>query len=145
MTQPSDTSLAIALLAELIAADQAIKATLSRRLPKGMEMSHFSVLNHLNATGEKSPAQLARNFHLTKGAITNTLRKLEQAGYIHIRPDWDDARRKHVAISNAGRAARDQALYGLVPEFEKIMDQLGEDKIKQILPILRQFRGTIGS
>ncbi len=42
--------------------------------------------------------------------MTNTLGKLEWAGYVHIRPDWDDARRKFVAISPAGRAARDAAI-----------------------------------
>ena len=143
MTDTPAISLAIALLAELVAADQSIKGNLSRKLPKGMEMSHFSVLNHLNTSGEKSPAQLARNFHLTKGAMTNTLQKLEAAGYIHIRPDWDDARKKMVSISTAGRNAREFALRQLVPSFEKIVEQLGEQKIRQTLPILRAFRGAL--
>ena len=42
--------------------------------------------------------------------MTNTLAKLEWAGHIHIRPDWDDARQKFVAISPSGRAARDAAV-----------------------------------
>ncbi|HNK68572.1 MAG TPA: helix-turn-helix domain-containing protein, partial [Flavobacteriales bacterium] len=47
---------------------------------KGMELSHFSVLNHLARTGEeRTPAQLARAFHVTRGAMTNTLTKLEWA------------------------------------------------------------------
>ena len=91
-------------------------------------MSHFSVLNHLSSSGEKSPAQLARNFHLTKGAMTNTLKKLELSGYIHIRPDWDDARRKMVSISPAGRQAREHALAQLIPSFEKIIEVLGEQQ-----------------
>ena len=145
MTQTTDISLAIGLLSELVAADQTIKGTLSRQLPKGMEMSHFSVLNHLSSSGEKSPAQLARNFHLTKGAITNTLKKLERAGYVHIRPDWDDARRKMVSISPAGNQAREHALAQLIPSFEKIIEVLGEQQIKQTLPTLRAFRGALGS
>lgn len=68
-----------------------------------MEISHFSVLNHLVFVGgERSPAQLANTFHVTRGAMTNTLAKLEWAGYVHVRPDWDDARRKMVAISRPG-------------------------------------------
>ncbi|WGI22014.1 transcriptional regulator [Amylibacter sp. IMCC11727] len=145
MTDQSDSNLAVALFSELIAADQAIKGVLSRRLPKGMEMSHFSVLTHLNHVTETSPAKLARSFALTKGAITNTLKKLELAGYIHIRPDWDDARKKQVSISAAGRAAHEQALLSLMPEFEKVAQSLGDQKIKAILPTLRQFRGTLKS
>ncbi|MCO4823723.1 MAG: winged helix-turn-helix transcriptional regulator [Amylibacter sp.] len=110
-----------------------------------MEMSHFSLLTHLGHVGETSPVKLARSFALTKGAITNTLKKLELAGYIHIRPDWDDARKKQVSISDAGRAARDQALTALVPEFEKITRALGDQKIKATLPVLREFRATLKS
>jgi DNA-binding MarR family transcriptional regulator len=145
VTDQPDINRAVALFSELIAADQAIKGVLSRRLPKGMEMSHFSLLTHLGHVGETSPVKLARSFALTKGAITNTLKKLELAGYIHIRPDWDDARKKQVSISDAGRAARDQALTALVPEFEKITRALGDQKIKATLPVLREFRATLKS
>ena len=145
MTDEPDINLAVALFSELIAADQAIKGVLSRKLPKGMEMSHFSVLTHLAHVGETSPAKLARSFALTKGAITNTLKKLELAGYIHIRPDWDDARKKQVSISDAGRNARDTALTALVPEFQKIAQSLGNQNIKNALPTLRQFRTTLKS
>ena len=109
MTQDTMHSLAIGLFSEVIAADQAIRNRLGKVLPKGMELSHFSVLNHLaRAGGERSPAQLAETFNVTRGAMTNTLNRLEWAGYVHIRPDWDDARRKMVALSPAGRRARDR-------------------------------------
>ena len=49
--------------------------------------------------------------------MTNTLGKLEISGYIHIRPDWDDARRKLVAISPAGVRARDDAIALVAPLF----------------------------
>jgi len=144
-SETTDTSLAIALFSEVVAAEQMIKASLSRALPKGMEMSHFSVLNHLSSTGEKSPVQLARAFHVTKGAMTNTLQKLEIAGYIHIRPDWDDARKKLVSISNAGEAAREQAMRAVQPLFEKTVATIGAQDIKQALPVLRKLRQTLGS
>ena len=100
--------IAIALFSELLIADQLARSLLTKALPKGMELSQFSVLNHLAGVGEeRTPAQLAKSFHVTRGAMTNTLGKLEWAGHVHIRPDWDDARRKFVAISPAGRAARD--------------------------------------
>ena len=100
-------ALAVTLFSEILTADQLLRNRLSRILPKGMEISHFSVLNHLAfVADERTPAQLADTFHVTRGAMTNTLNRLEWAGYVHIRPDWDDARRKMVAISPAGRRAR---------------------------------------
>jgi hypothetical protein len=45
----SDTSntLAIMLFSEILGTDQMLRNRLSKVLPKGMEISHFSVLIHL--------------------------------------------------------------------------------------------------
>mgnify|MGYP006274049041 CR=1 FL=1 len=134
-------ALAVTLFSEILTADQLVRNRLSRGLPRGMEISHFSVLNHLARFGtERSPAQLARSFHVTRGAMTNTLGKLEAAGYVHIRPDWDDARRKMVAISPAGRRARDEALAAITPMVTELVSELGEEKVRAVLPILRELR-----
>jgi DNA-binding MarR family transcriptional regulator len=134
-------TLAIMLFSEVLAADQMLRSRLSKVLPKGMEISHFSVLNHLAwREGERSPAQLAETFHVTRGAMTNTLTKLEWAGYVHVRPDWDDARRKMVSISPSGRSARDTAITALTPMINQVVEQLGDDKVRATLPILRELR-----
>lgn len=139
-------SLAIALFSEILMADQLARTRLSKALPKGMELSHFSVLNHLARAGlERSPAQLAKAFHVTRGAMTNTINKLEVAGYVHVRPDWDDARRKMVAISPAGRKARDAALTSIIPMISEVVSELGGDRVRATLPILREFRGKLES
>ena len=143
MTKRNDP-LAIALLSEIAMADQLARARLGKVLPKGMEVSHFSVLNHLAHLGdERTPAQLARLFHVTKGAMTNTLGKLEAAGYVHVRPDWDDARRKLVSISPAGQAARDEAVRAIAPVFDRLVEALGSDRIRAVLPVLRDLRGEL--
>ena len=73
----SAENLSVALFSEMFMADQLARTALSKVLPKGMELSHFSVLNHLANAGEaKTPAGLARTFHVTRGAMTNTLGNL---------------------------------------------------------------------
>ncbi len=140
MTERND-ELAIALFGELFMADQLARNRISKALPKGMELSHFSVLNHLaRLSEERTPAQLARAFHVTRGAMTNTLTKLEWAGHIHIRPDWDDARQKFVALSPAGRAARDAAVASVVPLIADVVTNLGGDRVRAALPVLRELR-----
>ncbi|MEY2956266.1 MAG: hypothetical protein RL123_994, partial [Pseudomonadota bacterium] len=117
------------------------RARIGKVLPKGMQLSHFAVLNHLARIGEeRSPAQLARAFHVTRGAMTNTLNRLEWAGHIHIRPDWDDARRKFVSISPAGRAARDAAVQAVAPMLGATVAELGEDRVRAALSVLRGLR-----
>jgi DNA-binding MarR family transcriptional regulator len=134
-------NLAVTLFSEILAVDQLARASVAKVLPKGMELSHFSVLNHLAHSGaERTPAELAKTFHLTRGAMTNTLGKLDWAGWIHIRPDWDDARRKRVTISPSGHAARDAALAGIAPLIAGIVSEIGVDKVRGSLPVLREMR-----
>jgi DNA-binding MarR family transcriptional regulator len=132
---------AIALFSELFMADQLARVRISRALPKGMELSHFSVLNHLaGLNDERTPAQLARAFHITRGAMTNTLARLEAAGHVHIRPDWDDARQKFVGISPSGRAARDAAVAAVAPLIGDVVAALGLERVRAALPVLREIR-----
>ncbi|MBY6201466.1 MarR family transcriptional regulator [Maritalea mobilis] len=137
----SDDPLSVALFSEMFMADQLARNRLSRALPKGMELSHFSVLNHLaRSSEEKSPAQLARVFHVTRGAMTNTLNRLEWAGHIHVRPDWDDARRKMISISPSGKRARDAAIAAIAPILADTVREIGSDRVRQTLPVIRELR-----
>lgn len=139
-----DQSLAETLFSELLTVDQLARHKLAQVLPKGMELSHFAVLNHLAQTNnEKSPGELAAIFHVTRGAMTNTLNKLEWSGWVHIRPDWDDARRKMVALSPAGHSARDAALAALAPVIAEAVGTVGEDKVRATLPVLRAIRSNL--
>ena len=141
MSAEKADDIAVALFGELFMADQLARNRISKVLPKGMELSHFSVLNHLARVGdERTPAQLAKSFHVTRGAMTNTLTKLEWAGHVHIRPDWEDARQKFVAISPSGRAAREAALAGVVPLIAEVVQAIGADRVRALLPVLRELR-----
>jgi len=77
----SENALAVSFFSEILTVEQLVRNRVSKALPKGMELSHFSVLNHLAyVAAERTPAQLAKTFHLSRGAITNTLSKLRQIG-----------------------------------------------------------------
>lgn len=137
-------SIAILLVSELLAVDQSVRSRLTRVLPKGMEISHFSVLNNLSWVGkERSPAELAETLNVTRGAITNTLSKLEWAGHVHIRPDWDDARRKMVRISPAGQIAHEAAITAMAPFINQVVEALGAEKAASVLPVLREIRRNL--
>ncbi|SMY07152.1 MarR family winged helix-turn-helix transcriptional regulator [Flavimaricola marinus] len=137
-------NLAVTLFSEILAVDQLARNRLAKALPKGMELSHFSVLNQLAHGGaERTPAQLARTFNLTRGAMTNTLGKLEWAGWVHIRPDWDDARRKLVSISPSGLAARNAAVAVIIPIIGEAVSKAGADQARLSLPVLRALRSAL--
>ena len=143
---PPRDPLVIAFFSEIVSIEQLARTRLAKALPRGMELSHFMVLSHFaRLGGEKTPAQLARVFHVTKGAMSNTLRRLDAAGYVHIRPDWDDARRKWVSLSPSGRRARDRAAEAIAPVFDDVLARLGQGRLRDALPTLRAIRGALGS
>ena len=82
---------------------------LERVLPPGISIAQFSLLNHLvRLGGAWAPSRLARAFQVTKGAMTNTLQRLEAQGLIRVTVDPDDARGKRVEITEAGRRMRER-------------------------------------
>ncbi len=137
----SDDPIAFTVLTEIRAIEQLAEQRLRRALPEGLELSQFAVLNHFSHLGgEKSPAQLARAFQLTKGAMTNTIARLEGAGYVHVRGDAKDRRRKLVSLTEKGRATRDAAIAAIAPVFAEIVAGVGRERLRAALPGLRDLR-----
>ena len=132
------------LLSEIATIEQLARNQLDNALPKNLNISSFSVLNHFSGSkAEKTPLQLARSFHVTKGAMTNTLNKLEKLGYIHIRPDWNDARKKLISISQSGIDARNHAIKSIKPILDEIIMKTDHLTKKSLLMDLRSFRESI--
>ena len=132
------------LLSEIATIEQLARNQLDNALPKNLNISSFSVLNHFSGSkAEKTPLQLARSFHVTKGAMTNTLNKLEKLGYIHIRPDWNDARKKLISISQSGIDARNHAIKSIKPILDEIIIKTDHMTKKTLLGDLRSFRESI--
>ena len=132
------------LLSEIATIEQLARNQLDNALPKNLNISSFSVLNHFSGSkAEKTPLQLARSFHVTKGAMTNTLNKLEKLGYIHIRPDWSDARKKLISISQSGIEARNHAIKSIKPILDEIIMKTDHVTKKSLLGDLRSFRESI--
>ena len=132
------------LLSEIATIEQLARHQLDNALPNNLNISSFSVLNHFSGSkAEKTPLQLARSFHVTKGAMTNTLNKLEKLGYIHIRPDWNDARKKLISISQSGIEARNHAIKSIKPILDEIIMKTDHVTKKSLLGDLRSFRESI--
>lgn len=72
--------------------------------------------------------------------MTNTIGKLEWAGHVHVRPDWEDARRKLITISSSGLKARDNAISAIAPIVSDVVESIGASNVRSVLPVLREMR-----
>ncbi len=112
-----------------------------KTLPDGLKISQFSVLNHFVRLGEEStPLQLANAFQVTKGAMTNTLKRLLDRELITIRPDPNDGRSKRVFITEKGRTTRDQCIQRVAPLFVILKESLSESEFRAAIPFLEKLR-----
>ncbi len=138
---PTDDPLAFQVFTEIGIIEQLARNRLERALPDGLKVSQFGVLNHLlRLGGQWSPARLASAFQVTKGAMTNTLQRLEKRGLVKIVADPEDGRAKLVGITGAGLDMRLRCLQELAPVIAELSRELPEKELAQALPILEKIR-----
>jgi len=134
----------VQVFAEITAIGQLARNRIERALPRGMSYAQFMTLVHLARDGAATgPAVLARAFQLTKGAMTNTLHRLEAQGYIAVEGHEGDGRRKRVAITDKGLAAHREALAATRPATEALRKRFSNDDFAAALPFLGDLRSWL--
>jgi DNA-binding MarR family transcriptional regulator len=121
--------------------DQLVTNRLERVLPSGLSYAQFGVLVHFaRRGGQESPAQLAKAFQVTKGAMTNTLQKLAAQGFVRIEDDAADGRKKQVSITSDGLEAHDAGLVAMRPQMETLRSAFTDGEFRAVLPFLTALR-----
>ena len=141
---PPSPEMLFVLFNEIGIVNQLATTRFERVLPGGLTPSQFSVLNNfVRLGGTRSPKQLAEAFQVTKGAMTNTLDKLQAKGAIQITPNPADGRAKVITITDKGRALREEAIAAAVPAFSDVASFLNDETVSQMLPLLQQLRSFL--
>lgn len=74
-----------------------------RAMPDGMTLSQFTVLNWFTRVDQvASPGRLASALMVSKGAMTNTLKKLAQKQFVEVVVDSNNGREKRVSLTAQG-------------------------------------------
>lgn len=110
-------------------------------LGPGLNLPQFTVLNHLTLRGgAQSLVQIANAIQVSKGAMTNTVARLQTKGLLDVQPDPADGRGKRVSLTPAGDAARRQAVAKLAGGLGPISSLLPPDTLQAALQTLRTLR-----
>ncbi len=129
------------LLTEVGIIEQLARNELERNLPDGLKMSQFGVLNHLaRLGGDWSPNRLANAFQVTKGAMTNTIQRLERRGLVKVASDPEDGRGKLVSLTEQGRALRMRCVESVAPLIAELAAELSAGELRTALPVLEKVR-----
>ena len=117
---------------------------LQRSMPYGLNQSQFAVLNwFIRVDQQATPGRLANAFQVTRGAMTNTLGKLEGKGFVRIDPDPQSGRSKIVRLTPAGRKARKKAISATHQSMAAFLEAFPDATLEQALPMLRSVRAFL--
>ncbi len=141
MSDTTDPTVLFELFTEIGIIEQLSRALLEARLPDGLIAPHFAVLNHLTRGRDgATPVDMARAFQVPKTSMTHTLKGLEKAGYVTLRPNPDDGRSKQVWMTPAGRQLQGEVIAALAPQFIQLAQKTDLEKLSAIKPVLQQLR-----
>lgn len=141
MTKPPSDPALFTFFNEIGIISQLSANAFERVLPHGLTVSQFSVLNNLARLGDgRSPSWLASAFQVTRGAMTNTLSKLEARGFVDIRADEQDGRGKNVFLTKAGAKARADGVESQTPLLAEILENFSEKEFAAAVPFLARLR-----
>ena len=129
------------LLNEIGIIAQLSRAAMEARLPEGLLLPHFSVVNHVTRLGGgQTPLELARAFQVPKTTMTHTLSVLERRGLIRFAPNPDDGRSKCVWLTEAGEEFREQAITNIMPVLEKLASETDPEGLPNLIGELAAIR-----
>ncbi|QDG77894.1 MarR family winged helix-turn-helix transcriptional regulator [Labrenzia sp. PHM005] len=120
---------------------QLSRAAMEARLPDGLTLPHFSVINHLIRVKDgQTPLALAKAFQVPKTTMTHTLSGLIDHRFVDIRPNPKDGRSKTVWLTETGKNFREDAIRSIDPDMAALKDAIPEERIAEILPLLAEVR-----
>ncbi len=144
MTNKASDPLLFTFFNEVGIIEQLARNSIERVLPDGLKLSQFSVLNHFARLGlTQNPVELARAFQVTKGAMTNTVQRLEERGLVDVSPDPNDGRGKLVRITDEGRRVRESCLAAAGPLLAELEKEFGKEDFSAALPFLQKLRAYL--
>lgn len=139
-----DNALLLRFFSEISVIAQLSSNAFERILPHGLTQAQFTMLNHAVRLGDGwTPARLAEAFQITKGTFTSTLKRLEAKGFVRVEPDPEDGRSKRVFLTEAGRAAREDALAAAAPLFARVPEAISSSDMIDLLPALEKLHAWL--
>ncbi len=119
--------------------DRSLEETLQA---SGLDHRSYHLLGRLRSYGapyRRSPGQLAADMHLSSGAMTNRLDRMEEAGLIRRLPDPSDRRGTLVEPTESGNATWDQTTGTQARREAMIASVLTPDEREELHRLLRRL------
>lgn len=110
--------------------------------PLGLQMSQFVLLNHLSRRPDepRTVGAIARALQQQQPAVTKTVQKLADKGWIRERTSDSDGRSKLLTLTAAGLARHRAAVAALMPDIERAFDGWSERDQRTLFALLDRLK-----
>lgn len=120
---------------------EGVRDAIAESLPEGLTVPQYEVLRLIDFRGDGiTPAEISQALHTPKSALTNTLQRLEENGFVQVRPCEEDGRKKRVWLTDVGRSAYIDALAGIKPKMDTLREAFTLEEFREALPFLKALR-----
>lgn len=110
----------------------------------GLSSTELLAIDLISRQGRVTAGTLARELHLTTGAITGLIDRLERAGFARRSADPTDRRR--VIVTATARERRVGALYGpLAAELRRAVEGYSEKDLATVTEFIRRLRTVVAN
>jgi DNA-binding MarR family transcriptional regulator len=104
----------------------------------GIHRTDLSLLDVLQLGGRMTAGELARRGHLSPGAVTAALDRLEGAGYVRRVRDEVDRRRVFVEVTDEMLERAGQVYGPLAARSDELLGSLTDDQLGAMIEVLRR-------
>ena len=113
--------------------------------PLGLQMSQFVLLNHLSRRPDepRTVGAIARALQQQQPAVTKTVQKLVDKGWIRERASDTDGRSKLLTLTAAGLARHRAAVAALVPGVERAFAGWSERDQRTLFSLLDRLKAWL--
>jgi DNA-binding MarR family transcriptional regulator len=109
----------------------------------GLSSRELLAMDLISRNGQVTAGELAEELHLTSGAITGLIDRLERAGFARRVSDPNDRRR--VLVAATAKEKRIAGLYEpLAAGLRRTVDAYSEQELATLTDFLRKLRAVIG-
>ncbi|MFJ8622577.1 MarR family winged helix-turn-helix transcriptional regulator [Kitasatospora sp. NPDC093550] len=105
----------------------------------GLQKHEFDTLHELAGRGgHAAPSDLRADLNLAPASITGRLEALERRGFVVRTPSTEDRRKVDIVLTDAGRAAWQEALDVVGREERRLLGVLSEEERRTLSDLLRK-------
>ncbi|NEU31982.1 winged helix-turn-helix transcriptional regulator [bacterium LRH843] len=111
--------------------------------PIGLKVTQYSMLANIVRNKDISISNLGEVMSLDQTTVTRNVNILKNSGYVTITKNKHDSRTKRISITDEGFAKLKEARPIWLQIQEKIVNQIGEEKYKDLLDALKKLQEPI--